>query len=174
MERVADALALQINSLFPASVHSMERYRRLPVDLTSRGDIAAMLKTSHYQSWETVRITQIVTVDGQCWQADPMAEILVLGDSFCNIYSLPSLGWGSSAGLVEQLSFRLNRPVDRITRNDQGAAATRSALLAELKANPDRLRHTRCIVWQFVVRELAQGDWQLLSFPPPGRSDQNE
>ena len=53
------------------------------------------------------------------------------------------MNWGCAAGLAEQLSFALNRPVDTILRNDNGAYATREML----------------------SRELAQGE------RPPGRQE---
>ena len=64
-----------------------------------------------------------------------LSDVLVLGDSFSNIYALESMAWGTSAGLVEQLSYLLRRPVDRIVQNDDGAFATR----AMLQQNPQRL-----------------------------------
>ena len=42
--------------------------------------------------------------------------MLVLGDSFSNIYSLESMGWGDSAGFIEHLGYALARPLDRIVR----------------------------------------------------------
>ena len=56
----------------------------------------------------------------------------MLGDSFSNIYSLGAMGWGKSAGLVEQLAFALQAPVDAILRNDAAAHATRDLLAIEV------------------------------------------
>jgi alginate O-acetyltransferase complex protein AlgJ len=97
--------------------------------------------------------------------------VLLLGDSFSNVYSDRAafargagLDWGSGAGLAEQLSFALGRPVDRIVRNDDGAFATRRELAAELARaaarGRDRLAGVRAVVWQFAERELAFGDWR--------------
>ena len=87
--------------------------------------------------------------------------MLVLGDSFSNIYSLESMGWGTSAGFVEQLSYALRRPIDRLVQNDQGAFATR----AMLQRDPRRLDGKRVVVYQFAARELAFGDWKVLDLP---------
>ena len=62
------------------------------------------------------------------WRSSRDADVLLLGDSFSNIYSLESMGWGTSAGFAEQLSYSLRRPVDRLVQNDQGAFATRPVL----------------------------------------------
>jgi hypothetical protein len=110
---------------------------------------------------ETVTIRQVRAEDGSPWRSTPDADVLVLGDSFSNIYALESMAWGTSAGLVEQLSYLLRRPVDRIVQNDDGAFATR----AMLQQNPRRLDGKRVVVYQFAERELAFGDWKLLALP---------
>ena len=71
-----------------------------------------------------------------------------------NIYSLASMGWGDSAGLAEQLSYALSRPLDRIVQNDDGAFATRALLQ---RAGPERLAGKRVVIWQFAARELVSG-----------------
>jgi hypothetical protein len=72
------------------------------------------------------------------------------------------MGWGEASGFVEQLSVALDRPVDRIVQNDQGASATRLMLEREVAAGGERLASTRVVVWQFSARELAFGDWMVL------------
>jgi len=56
---------------------------------------------------EFAAIRPVTNIAGEPWRPDPTAEILVLGDSFANIYSLEMMNWGCAAGLVEQLSFAL-------------------------------------------------------------------
>jgi alginate O-acetyltransferase complex protein AlgJ len=68
------------------------------------------------------------------------------------------MGWGTSAGLVEQLSYALRRPVDRLAQNDDAAFATR----AMLARDPGRLEGKRVVIYQFAARELASGDWAIL------------
>jgi alginate O-acetyltransferase complex protein AlgJ len=109
---------------------------------------------------ESVTLRRIMSADGTPWRTATDADILVLGDSFSNIYSLESMGWGTSAGLVEHLSFALRRPVDRIVQNDAGAYATRELLH---RAGPERLTGKKVVVWQFATRELAFGDWKMFS-----------
>lgn len=87
--------------------------------------------------------------------------MLLLGDSFTNIFSLGTMGWGEAAGLAEQLSYELQRPVDRFVQNDAGAYATRERLAQALREDPQRLDRVRVVVWQFAARELAFGDWRL-------------
>ena len=93
------------------------------------------------------------------------ADVLVLGDSFSNIYSLSSMNWGDSAGFIEQLSYVLKRPIDRIVQNDDAAFATRALLRRSLTGSGDRLTGKRVVIYQFAARELATGDWQILDPP---------
>ncbi len=132
---------------------------------SNQGDIAAMLDLP--QRWnpypdESVAIERVLQTDGSLWQVEKSAEVLVLGDSFSNIYSLDAMGWGESAGFVEHLGHSLQQPVDRIVRNDQGAFATRQILSRELARGRDRLAGKKVVVYQFATRELAFGDWRLL------------
>jgi hypothetical protein len=140
-------------------------WRRTTKEVKDLGDIATMLKLRQNQSVfdeEVVTIRPVTGAAGKPWRPDPAAEVLVLGDSFANIYSLAMMNWGGAAGLAEQLSFALNRPVDTILRNDDGAYATREMLSRELAQGEDRLAGKKVVVWQFAARELAVGDWQLL------------
>ncbi|NLB59668.1 MAG: hypothetical protein GX806_01100 [Lentisphaerae bacterium] len=183
MELAAQELQLFIQKhvpLPPAEPFASQT-RELTVQQT--GDLALMLALPPgqltYQP-ERVTVRQTLLPDGAYWQADPTAAILVLGDSFCNIYALPSLGWGQAAGLVERLSHKLQRPLDRITLNDNGAYATRAALSRELARGHDRLAGKQLVIYQFTARELTEGDWKMLELtlgqaaapgfiaPPPG------
>ncbi len=139
------------------------RYNYVEVD--NLGDIAFMLDLPAQRELfhrERVQIRQITTGKGNWWRPSDDADILVLGDSFSNIYSLEPMGWGESAGLIEQLSYELGRPIDRIVRNDDGAHATRALLSRELARGSDRLEGKRVVVWQFAARELSVGNWELL------------
>jgi alginate O-acetyltransferase complex protein AlgJ len=139
--------------------------REMPREVFAHGDTLALLGLPEQQSLfqkEPVKIAP-VSFGGRVWRGDPSAEVLVLGDSFTNIYSLGALGWGESAGFAEQLSVELGRPVDVLARNSDGAFATRAMLQRELAAGRDRLRGKRVVVWEFAARELAFGDWRFLS-----------
>ncbi len=121
----------------------------------------------------SVRLRQIHTADHALWQPSRSADVLLLGDSFSNIYSLAEMNWGESAGLAEQLSFLMQRPIDRIVQNADGAFATRELLGRELASGSDRLAGKRLVIFQFAERELAVGDWKLVDLSlgeaAPGR-----
>jgi alginate O-acetyltransferase complex protein AlgJ len=166
MEAAAALLAAKIRALgFTEAVEPLEMIRSTQV-IRGEGDITTMLKLpkpSHLFPKETVTIHPVLLPDGKPWSADARAPILVLGDSFFNVFSLAGMGWGASAGFVEQLSYTLREPVDAILRNDAGAFATREILGQELARGRDRLHRKRVVVWEFAMRELASGTWDLVS-----------
>jgi hypothetical protein len=172
MERVAEALAARLP---PASTPA-PRYERRSVRVTHYGDLTLLLRLPADQ---TLRPPEEVTIrpvleDGRPWRAARGAEVLLLGDSFTNVYSDAAafrsealgdaFGWGEGAGLAEQIAYFGARPVDRIARNAGGAHAAREGLAAEVArdaaAGNDRLAGTKVVIWQLAVRELAQGDWK--------------
>lgn len=173
MEAVAGALA-----------HFVERHGSLPATealplhtveqpILRVGDIVDMLKLPDEQSLflpQSVRLHQVYDSEDKLWESDPNADVLLLGDSFSNIFSLEGMGWGEAAGLGPQLSRALARPVDVIAQNDSGAFATRRALARELAAGTDRLQGKRVVIWEFASRELSVGDWQAVDWDtPPGK-----
>jgi hypothetical protein len=157
MEVVAKNLADFIKSQ-PRSVTTLEVTDRM---ISGVGDIARMLKLPESQSpypAETATIHEIMS-----WRASKGADILLLGDSFSNIFSLAALGWGESAGFAEHLSRALGgRPLDCILRNSDGAFATREILSREMARGRDRLSGKKLVIWEFAARELAFGDWKML------------
>ena len=165
MELAAKALAelaRQTTDLPPAE----DRFTSSTTQVvTNLGDVALMLKMPADRQVftpETVTIRQVR--DGaESWRPDAEAEVLFLGDSFANIFSLAPMGWGQGAGLAEHLSLALGLPVDAITRNDAGSFATREMLAKELQRGNDRLAGKKLVIWEFASRELAFGDWKMLS-----------
>ena len=140
-------------------------YFQRPLEIENLGDIARMLTPTPRQNdlWrQRVSGRRVVDAAGRPWRSDPGAPILLLGDSFSNIYSDPSLGWGVGAGLAEQLSYHLQSPVDKIALNAGGASAARGALQRRLSSPAAGLKGKRVVVYQFAVRELLQGDWRRL------------
>ena len=168
MERVAKHLATFIVEQVELSADQSTTYIKTAEDIVNTGDIAKMLKLPEDQTlFPSEHITRHVvqTPLQELWQPVEASEILFLGDSFSNIYSLAGMGWGDSAGFVEHLSAELAQPIDKIVINAGGANATRQALVQELNRGHDRLAGKRVLVYQFAARELFSGDWKLLSIP---------
>ncbi len=162
METVARQLAAAIAADFPDLAGEL-RWQRRQVTVASAGDIAGMLTLtpgSDLYPAEEVSLQQVYNSREEYWQPEPSAPILLLGDSFSNIYSFAGLGWGQAAGLAEQLSFYLQSDIDLLARNDDGAFASREMLATELGRGRDRLAGKKLVIWQFAERELALGDWR--------------
>jgi alginate O-acetyltransferase complex protein AlgJ len=176
MERVAAALAAFLQERGLESRARPVGYETVDERVTNVGDITRMLDLPDGQRVfpeESAVVRQVRDRRGDLWRADPNADVLLLGDSFSNIFSLEAMGWGEAAGLAEHLSVALQRPVDRIARNDQAAFATREALARELARGRDRLDGKRVVIYQFASRELAVGDWKVIDLalgePLPAR-----
>ena len=131
--------------------------------ITNIGDTARALSIPDYNQFsQKVTIEQVLDSHNRLWQPDPSAEVLLLGDSFSNIYSMPELGWGQGAGLGAQLSRCIKSPVDTIVVNAGGASTSRQRLAQELRSNPERLKNKKVVIWQFSMRDLAFGDWKIV------------
>jgi alginate O-acetyltransferase complex protein AlgJ len=164
METVAELLGTFIEAHVPIPALANPAYRLERLEVRNSGDTARMLDLPENDPLfppETVWLRRVLQRDGSPWRSSRTADVLLLGDSFSNIYSLESMGWGTSAGFAEQLSYVLQRPVDRLVQNDEGAFATRAMLQRE----PDRLDGKRLVVYQFSARELAFGNWQVILMP---------
>lgn len=171
LQRVVQSLATHLKTSIvsdPGPVTDQFQTARSTVE--NVGDIARLLgpgTSGQTVSPEHCEITQVLNSQGLPWTPDPASPILLLGDSFTNIYSQPELGWGTSAGLSEQLSLALGFRIDRIALNAGGAQATRRELVRQMRQGTDRLAGKRIVIWQFAERELSQGDWQLIPLPAP-------
>jgi alginate O-acetyltransferase complex protein AlgJ len=113
------------------------------------------------QQVTTYRITDET---GEPWEPDPKSDVLLLGDSFTNVFSLEEMGWGAAAGLAPHLARALGRGVDVIAQNDSGAFATRQSLARGIEAGDDRLAGKKAVIWEFASRELSVGDWKPIDW----------
>lgn len=165
VDETARALATMIESIVPLSSRDSGLYRRREVAVQGSGDIAGMLTLPPGQDWihpQTISAQMVSDRGGKRWRSSRGSEILLLGDSFSNVFSDPTLGWGAGAGLGEQLSYHLQRPLDKVAVNAGGALQGRQQLQRELSAGVDRLASKKVVVYQFATRELSQGDWRMV------------
>ena len=167
MELVARELASVLRDFIDSSHPQADRFVRRRAYVSGPGDLARMLEhPGAEQTWasERIEVARVLTRQGRPWTPDRKAQVLLLGDSFTNIYSDAALGWGSGAGLAEQLSFELGRSVDRIAINAGGSWSSRQALVrgTMTATGVDRLSGKRVVVYQFAARELSTGDWKML------------
>jgi hypothetical protein len=164
MDRVARGLAANIRDSGVLPPPPAPRAFAVETKPVSRvGDLVDMLQLPAGQSIfrpQAVEVQQVFAPGGGLWQPSRAADVLLLGDSFTNIYSAPEMGWGESAGFAEHLALHLGRDLDVIAVNDNGASATRQALARDLARGKDRLAGKKLVVWEFAARELAVGDWR--------------
>ncbi|HYP87411.1 MAG TPA: hypothetical protein VEQ59_04645, partial [Polyangiaceae bacterium] len=164
MERIARDLAGVVTSLGVLSAPSAAPALHVVEQPAARvGDLVDMLKLPEDQQLfrpQTVLVHQVQDATGNPWEPDASADVLLLGDSFTNIFTLEGMGWGTAAGLAPHLALSLARPLDVIAQNDAGAFATRQSLSRELGAGQDRLAGKRVVIWEFASRELSVGDWK--------------
>lgn len=168
MERIARELAVEIERTVslpplaePVQLHSVTQAEERV------GDLVDMLKLPEDQTWflpQKITVHQVQDAAGDPWEPDESADVLLLGDSFTNVFSKDAMGWGESAGLAPQLALALRRGVDVIAQNDSGAFATRQRLAQTLGGDGDRLNGKRVVVWEFASRELSVGDWKPIDW----------
>ena len=155
MDRVARRIAerLQVDKQGGPSL-----YRLQSRSASNIGDLVAMLKLPSNQDLYAAETVQVEEVEPMV-PVTREAEIVLLGDSFTNIYSSATLGWGQHAGLGEHLAYHLNAPVDVIAMNGGGATVRQELVRA---ARTGRLLKTRALVYEFAVRDLYLEDWPPL------------
>ena len=172
MSAVAQETAASVAALLGAV---LPQAAGLPqVEVRGTGDTAAMMElpaSSPLRSGQNVVTSPVRRPDGTDWQPDPSSPVLVVGDSYTNIYSTADLGWGSSAGFAEQLSHRLGFAVDRLSRNDAGARAAREMVTAAAGRDAAWLAGKKVVVWPLAMREVANGDWSPVVWPVAGNAD---
>jgi alginate O-acetyltransferase complex protein AlgJ len=173
LEHVAENLAAMIP---PSASIPRAPFQLVQKEISGLGDIARMLRLPPSQNlYRAEKVTTHEVLPGDTiWRSSKDADILLLGDSFSNIFSLDALGWGESAGFAEHLSRALGgRPLDCILRNSEAAFATREILSRDLARGRDRLAGKKLVVWEFAARELAFGDWKMIDMklgqPVPAR-----
>ncbi|MFW5750598.1 MAG: alginate O-acetyltransferase AlgX-related protein [Planctomycetota bacterium] len=167
-QTVAAAIAERVRELAPGLPAKREWTAR-PGEVARVGDLVDMLALPADQTLyrpQTVTIRRILDADGAPYRGVADAPVLLLGDSFSNIYQVAEMGWGEGAGLAAQLAYELETDVDAIARNGGGATAPRQALAR--RERPWAGKHV--IVWAFAAREFMHGDWRVV----PIHSDEAE
>ena len=164
LEAAAEGLAAYIEAKIPLPPLPEPGYRLERTEQHHLGDTGRMLDLppgAPLYPPELVYPTRVLRPDGSAWRPSRDADVLVLGDSFSNVFANAASDPDRAAGFVEHLSFSLKRPIDRITQDGSGSFATREVLHRE----PERLLGKRLVIYQFATRELAEGDWKVISFP---------
>jgi hypothetical protein len=142
-------------------------WRAVAKTVSRVGDVTDMLGLPEGQTLFSPEVETIHEVQDQAgapFEPNDKASVLLLGDSFTNVFSLEPMGWGTSAGFGAQLARALDRDVDVIAQNDAGAHATRRLLHDTLAGGEDRLAGKTVVVWELASRELAVGDFKKVDW----------
>jgi alginate O-acetyltransferase complex protein AlgJ len=171
MDEVAHDLARLVKqtAALPPAIGQTSAATRKAVAMPAErvGDVVDMLKLPEGQTIfapQRVTVQQVQEANGTPWEPSPKGDVLLMGDSFTNVFSLDSMGWGTAAGFGPHLALALGRDIDVIAQNDSGAFATRQALAREIAGGEDRLAGKKVVVWEFASRELAVGDWKPIDW----------
>lgn len=177
MEKVAADMASMLiaKGLVPRDppARSARAWHTVEKTVTRVGDVTDMLGLPEGQklfSPETQTIHEVQDESGTPFEPNERSQLLLLGDSFTNVFTLEPMGWGESAGFGPHLARALGRDLDVIAQNDAGAHATRRLLHNALTGGEDRLAGKTVVIWELASRELAVGDWKPLDWsaiPPP-------
>jgi len=138
----------------------------VPSTVTNLGDLAQMLQMpdgSRRFPKEQIEISEVRGDKGR-WLPNRASPVLLLGDSYGNIFSLDSMRWGKDAGLAEHLGAALGMPVDAILQNGGGESGTREILAHELAIGKDRLAGKKTVVWELSATQITEGHWTSPSY----------
>jgi alginate O-acetyltransferase complex protein AlgJ len=147
-------------------------YRLAALTVENRGDLYDMLDLpTRRMCFAPSRIRAVrVLMDGtgEPFRPDPQAPILLLGDSYTNVFSDGELGWGQTAGFAEHLALHLGTGLDVIALNDGGVNGSRQ----RLARMPARLLGKRLVIWQFATRDftIKAGQWKCIPLRTPRAS----
>ncbi|MDA0813845.1 MAG: hypothetical protein O3C21_15825 [Verrucomicrobia bacterium] len=107
---------------------------------------------------EQVSLTRVIdAATGEAITSDPTSPVVVLGDSFVNIFHDPSLGFAiegdrmNGAGFAQQLAMKLERAVDVIAINGEASSGVREQFA---RRYDDEVRAKKAVVWVIAARDL--------------------
>jgi hypothetical protein len=157
--QLADHIKKQVNlpaPAYPFAVTIEEAQAARVGDIVDTLHLPANQKLFLPQEITIHRILDAKTKQTRPWRED--SDVIFIGDSFSNIYSVQQMGWGDSAGFPYQLSRHLGRDLDALIKNG-GAASELREKLAE-RAQP--LKGKRVVIWEVAAHELTVSNWQVI------------
>jgi hypothetical protein len=157
MEIVAGRIAERLRPIVGPPTRTYGTTRKT---VSHDGDLLRMLEVppdSGLFLKQSIEISEVTAQEGG------EAPVLLLGDSFTNVFSRRELEWGERAGLGEHLMLRWGVPVEILARNGGGATGVRE-LLSRL---PALLRRKRVVVWACSSRDLFDESvsWDQVPLP---------
>ncbi|HHN46525.1 MAG TPA: hypothetical protein ENN09_03705 [Planctomycetes bacterium] len=161
MSIFAAALADELKKRYEWLGEPEKKYAASPLSVTNHGDLYDLLKlpaSSPLFPEYTCTVEQVEDEESGEWAlSDPDAPIVLLGDSFANVFSVGAMKWGDHAGLGQHLMLHLGRPVHVIAVNGGAPTVTRRNL-----SRSGNVSRKKLVVWEFVTRELIDpaSEWE--------------
>ena len=140
-------------------------YELRPAPVQRVGDLLRMLQVPAIERTiapEMIPCEQVLHGDpGEVYRDEPLARVLVLGDSFLRIYQTDEPG---GAGFVAHLARELRQPLTSLV-SDGGAS---TLVRQDLFRRPALLRNKQLVIWEFAERDIRLGTegWQRVPLPP--------
>ncbi|RBP44471.1 acetyltransferase AlgX (SGNH hydrolase-like protein) [Roseimicrobium gellanilyticum] len=180
MRMAAEKVADHVKQKYPNAFRPMARTITSAdgVYRDSMGDLVKLLDLKNPKSLfgEEEQFLRVVG-DGT---EDKYAPMVLLGDSFANIFDDPSIGFGDPdapekrirAGFAQHLSLLLNQPLDVIAQNGKGATGVRREFA---RRHDDQVRGKKLVIWVIAARDVllsrtaahqANIEWDVVKFNP--------
>jgi len=176
MKLVADYLARVISSSDWIKDAPARHYKTQEVQVNRYGDLYDMLDLpKRYSIFKPMSMTVEKILNNETnkpFSPDENSPIILLGDSFVNIFSKSELGFGEQSGLGEHLAYNLGISLDIIAINDGGPTTTRE----QFARRPNALAGKKLVIWQFATRDLTNSEslWKIVKFPEPKKIKSSE
>lgn len=164
IELIADLIVMELGS---KAVSSSEITRRNEEALSITGDqvVGSEWEGSIPSEALPVRLIEFGGEPGV--NPDPESPYLLLGDSHTLVFHQ-----GKEAGmhcrgggLLDQLSFRLGRPLDLVGVRGSGLVQARKQLFYRASEDPGFWDKKELVIWMFSEREFTQSSDRIVSIP---------
>lgn len=169
MSVFAKALAAELKEQYPWLREPEREYRTRPLEVSNKGDLFDMLELPGWSQKfpeSTITVEQVVDAEtGELVKGDPKSPVILLGDSFANVFSVGMMKWGDHAGLGEHLAMHLGRSLDVIAVNGGAPTVTRRNL-----ARRGSLGGKRLVIWTFATRDFIDpaSEWEIVKLREAG------
>ena len=163
MRLAAEAVAGRLLDLGWVEKGTLE-YETRPVPVQRYGDVLRMMRVPQVEQLfepERMNCTQVIAAEtGGLYADDPNSPVLVLGDSFLQIFERDEPG---SGGFVAHLAHNLGFGLTSIV-SDGGAS---TLVRQQLSRKPALLKGKKVVIWEFVERDIRFGTegWQRVPLP---------
>ena len=172
MELVVQLLAQTIKNGKWLTGVPQKSYNIQSMKVTNFGDLYDMLDLTWSNRFNPIDVKVGKVIDVKTKKPcipDPKSPIILLGDSFVNVFSKEEIKWGDHGGFSEHLALHLGIPIDVIAINNGGASISRESLARR----PNALVGKKLVIWQFATRDLVnpESNWNIVKISPPSKKE---